>query len=394
MKFLDDIKKYYLFRAFNKRLAMPVWFLFMVDQGLSIQQIALIAGVSTALSFILEIPSGSVADTIGHKQALILSMLGQGAGLAFFIGGSFWWILAGSLAYWGIGTLMTGTHEAFFFEKVTELGRKNEYQKLMGRSRSVSSVFSAVAVSTAGVLYLINPVLPFLISACIYWLGAAVVLTFQPNQKDVSVAKMEGFEAWIHHFKVGWETITNSPPLFYLMLFNAILYGVTMASTEMQQIILNNIGLAVALFGPLYALKRLFSASLAPILHRFRSVFTTTKTLIIMLSSLLTYLILIAHVNHTGAIFLVVLFASFVIIISDIIISDLMNQLIPTGSRATTLSMGNFGGLIMKLLTLGFFGIATTLISIETAHLYLAVFVAILGITLLPRASAAFRDSL
>lgn len=387
---LDDVKKYYLYRSFNKRLAMPVWFLFMIDHGLSVQQIAFVAGASTVISFILEIPSGSFADTIGHRKALILGALGQGAGLALFVGGNFWWILAGSLTYWSVGTLMTGTHQAFLFEKLVELGRKDEFQKLMGRARSVSATFSAIAVSTAGFMYAISPGLPFIASAAIYWLGAITAFTFNPTKYSLSVEKQEGFKTWINHFKQSWRTITQSSQLFWLSAFNALLVGISVAAAEMQQIILNNIGLAVAAFGILYAIKRLFSATMAPFLHRLRPILSPVRIMSVMSLSLVLYLFLMSIVQSHVLMFGVVLLASAVIVINDIIINDIKNQLIPTGSRATTLSMTNFAEGVIKLVGLGFFGLATLVIPIEQTHLVLAILLLIFSPFFLKKIQTTF----
>jgi MFS family permease len=388
---LDDVKKYYIYRSLNKRLAMPVWFLIMIDSGLSIQYISLIIVISTIISFLLEIPSGSVADTIGHKRALIFAAIGQGVGLALFIGGGFWWILAGSIAYFATGSLMTGTHEAFFFEKLMELGRKNEYQKLMGRARSVSAFFSAFVVSTAGFLYLVDPRLPFLASAIIFWLGAAVVSSMKANQNEISVKEKEGFEAWLSHFGTSWETITKNSALLWLILINSMIMGSFFAVTELQQIILDNIGLAVGLFGILYTVKRLFTGVTALLLHRLSPYLSPTRTITLMFSMITLYLILISQVTNHVAIFFVVLLASGTIVINDVLISHYKNALIPIGSRATTLSMGNFAQDITKLTLIAFVAFVTMRVSIENAHLILGFIFIGLGFILLPRLYKAFE---
>ena len=265
---LDDVKKYYLFRAFNKRLALPVWVVIMLDNGLSVEQVALIAGVSTLIALVLEVPSGAIADSIGHKRALTLALIGMGSGLLCFVGQSFWWFRAGSVLYYGVGSLMTGTHQAWLYERLQELGRAKDYQLVSGRSRSFSSGVSLFAVILAGPLYLWSPAVPFIVSGLIYYTGAFVTTRFTANKRASSVKESEGWWQTVVHFRRGWQTLAEDRVLLWFMLCNALLFGSMLGAIEVQQVILKNVGLAVGLFGFLYALKRLFSATVAPLLHR------------------------------------------------------------------------------------------------------------------------------
>ena len=98
-----DVKKYYVFRALLKRFILPILILYGLDRGLSLSELALIAAVGSVLSFVLEIPSGAIADRFGHRRTLVVSMLGQALSMLLYLGGSFWWILMGTALYFGFG---------------------------------------------------------------------------------------------------------------------------------------------------------------------------------------------------------------------------------------------------------------------------------------------------
>jgi len=114
MKRLDDIKKYYIFRALIKRYPLPIIALFMIDVGVSVEQVALIFTVSAVLELIFEVPSGAIADAIGHKKSLLISMSGQAIAMALYLGASFEWVFAGYILYYVSGSLMNRITFAHF----------------------------------------------------------------------------------------------------------------------------------------------------------------------------------------------------------------------------------------------------------------------------------------
>ncbi len=197
----------------------------MVDVGLSVEQIAIITIAGWATSTILEVPSGAIADYIGHRWALVYASIFQALSMALFLGGTFWWILAGSIVYWGMGTLMTGTLSALFYERLQELGRVKEYQKLHGRAVSVAHGFGIVSMALAGLAYAIAWWIPFVVGIGQFILAALVIATFNEAKRPTSVAKFEGWFGWLHHFPVAWKAFRDNKKLFWITNVNAVIVG-------------------------------------------------------------------------------------------------------------------------------------------------------------------------
>ena len=391
MKWFDDVKKYYVFRGLNKRFVIPVWVVVMLDGGLSVQEIALIAIVSSILNFILEVPSGTISDSIGHKQALIISMLGQGAGMLFFLGGSFWWMLAGSLTYWGMGTLMSGTHQALFYERLVELKRGDEYQKLMGRARAVSSLWSMVTVAFTGLVYAWSPTVTFVIGAMLFWIGAIVVNSMSEAKRETSVKEREGFSQLAGHFREAFRTLRSSKKLFWLTVSSSTILGAAWGMGEFQQVILEDIGLALSLFGVFYAMKRLFAAATAPFLHRIFKRISAPSIVTLMAISVTAYCLLAGMVTNHVAILFVALCISAPFVIHSVVVNGLLNDLIPTGSRATTLSMGMFVHNVAKIAVMGAVGALSAVLSIGLTHIMIGVLMALVFFFMLPMTYRAYR---
>ncbi len=387
----DDIKKYYVFRSLNKRFLVPVWAVVMLDAGLSIEQIAFIAMLAAILGLVMEVPSGAISDTLGHKRTLVLAMIGQGSAMLFFAGGSFWWFLAASLTYGGMGTFMTGTHSALFYERLVEMGEGSNFRKYLGRARTVSSAWSLLMVALAGVVYAVSPNAAFLIGAGLFWVGAMVVSTMTQAKRTKSVEKLEGFSALFSHFNSALKTLASDKRLFWLTLSSSAIFGVFMAIVEVQQIIFDNVGILVGLFGFIYAAKRGTAMVFSLVVDRWTRTFTPVMTLIVILALTLAYLIGFGVTDNHTVIILLSLTTPFVIVIQSTVIGDFINQLIPTGSRATTLSMKNFMSGIVRVSILGSVTVLTYFISLELAHIVIAALLVVFCFYLLPMTARAYR---
>jgi MFS family permease len=384
MKKLNDIKKYYLFRALIKRFILPIIVVYMLDRGLSLQQIALIALVGTLFSMIFEIPSGAVADALGHRKALVIAMIGQAISMVLYLGGTFWWILFATSLYWLSGTLMTGTDRALFFERLQELGRENEHQKLNGRATSFAHMVSAITLLFSSAAYVFYFWLPFVIGI-IQLLAAAILISTFGNKKDlISVKKEEGFWKLTHHFKQAFSAIYQTPLLFWIIIIYGMIQGAFFATTEFHQIILKNIGLAVVLFGLVYSLKRLVVMIIAPFVHIFTKFLTPPKFLLINSLILVLYFFSIAITKNSFIIVTILFLGSCVYIMSSIAVNDYVNKLISEGSRATTLSVKNMVIGVVKIISIAFFGWLFSIVSIQNSFAVYGAIITMLFIITFP----------
>ncbi|MBI2484827.1 MFS transporter [Candidatus Uhrbacteria bacterium] len=369
---------YYIFRALDRRFVLPVWVVFMIDRGLSLNQIGMVAAACTVITFILEVPSGAVADHMGHRRALALGMLGEGIAMFVFLGGTFWWILAGALLYWGSGTLISGTKQAIIHEYLLARGRDHEYQRVMSTARMWASGLSLFGVGIAGFVYEYSPVLTFSAGAVLFFIGTIAIARFDPNHVHVSVAKEEGFAALMHHFQSAWKTIRREPTLFWLLSIDALFVGMEYGSGEFQPVVFTRLGITVGIIGIYAAIKRLLSFILAPILAKIGPQLSLRSVLLSNYVLTVAYFFGVAFVTHRILILFVVLLATSVYVISDIVVSDAVNKRIPSGSRATTLSLRNLEEHVFKTLCVLSLGWLGSFLTLAQAHLILGL-IALIG---------------
>lgn len=363
MSLAQDVRRYTLFRALIKRFILPILVVFMIDQGLSPAEIALITTLGTIVSFIFEVPSGSFSDTIGHKRSVILSMLGQAASMLCYLGGTFPWILAGSLLYWLSGTFMTGTAEALFYERLKKEGKEKEFAKYHGQGKGIANAVGIFSMIAAGFTYEIAWYLPFLIGALQFFVAAMIISKFTEPKEKVSVKKREGFSMFFSHFGETLKTIRKDRRIFWLMLTGASIAGPLYAMSDLQQALLTNAGVTATIIGIYYAGKRLLAVSSVSFIHKFMSRFSPTQTLAFFTvlggATILLPTLYHLHIALTAA---VVLGGA---VTTDIALVSYLNDIIPSSSRATILSAGNLFQNLVQVICAFTFGLITTLLPLE-----------------------------
>lgn len=146
------ITKIYLYSFFADLVFIyPVYSVMFVDKGLSPLQISILLMVWAGTSFILEVPSGVIADKYSRKTILVLSQLVR------IVGYMFWVLMPNFLGFligfilWGIKSAFTsGTLESFIFDELKARNLESEYAKILGRLQSLgylAILFSGIGAS-------------------------------------------------------------------------------------------------------------------------------------------------------------------------------------------------------------------------------------------------------
>ncbi len=374
MSLHSDVKKYYLFRALLKRFVVPILVLYGLDRGLSLSELSIIAGVGSIVSFLLELPSGAIADWFGHRRTLVLSMLGQALSMALYLGGSFWWMLLGSVAYFGFGSLMTGTGEAFFFERLQRLGLVNQHAKLSGQGKGFATAVSVISMALAGVFYEIAWWLPFGIGIVQFLLAAYVVSLIGPTKDEVSVEKKEVVQTKaMAHFGLAWQELKRQPTILWLILASSLVVGPLFAVGDFQQAVMNDVGISASLIGAIYALKRLLSIAIQGSVHHLMRLFTSGQLVLVCALLMLAHFFGMGLIENPWWLLGPLVVGSLAWVGLEIAVNDYINQATQTSSRATLLSMNNFVRNFVGVLTIGLYGLVTQHTTAAYGYLVLGI---------------------
>lgn len=170
--------------------------LYYLWRGLSYFDIALVQSVGAIATAVLEIPTGWISDRHGHHIVLkIASFSRLVAIVTLTFANSFLLMVVSELFFSLASASQSGAGSAFLFEATNTnsgMDRKNgAYALILSKMTGTQSIIRITVRLIAPVLFSINPLIPFVISIFIYFLGLLVTLEFKEN--DVSPNRRDNY---------------------------------------------------------------------------------------------------------------------------------------------------------------------------------------------------------
>ncbi|MFW5949142.1 MAG: MFS transporter [Halolamina sp.] len=252
------VKRYYGYRAtLTTGFYLPVSVIYMESRGLGLAEIGFVQGVFLFGMVAAELPTGYVADYLGRRTALALGNAVTAITMAGFVVASSTAVFAALYLLWSVAwTLRSGTSDAWLYELLAAQDLDGEFARLSGRAESVLLTVSAGAALTAGVLYTVDPRIPFLANAAIASLGLPVLFTLprtQPSESDKPTLTVRQAVSLLR------EQFTR-PSIGWLIVYAALFNVVFSVTRVFEQPALREVGVPVAGLGVLYAGFKIVSA--------------------------------------------------------------------------------------------------------------------------------------
>lgn len=164
--------------------------------GLSYTQIFFLQSWFMAWVFILEIPTGVLADKIGKKKALLIATIIGALGLTIYsIFPSYLLFLLAEFLLALSVALMSGTYDAFFYDYMLKAGIENKSKKFFGfshASRMIGLLMAAPIGAYIAKIFGLNITLLFEAGA---FLIAFTVIALIPSVK-LNTIKSEKISSW------------------------------------------------------------------------------------------------------------------------------------------------------------------------------------------------------
>lgn len=255
-----NIIKYSWFKVFTKRVYLPLIAIQLVNVGkVTIEEIALIAVITSIVTVILQLPTGYIADKLGNKFAIILgASIASVSPLLYIFMPNFTGGLLASLLFFGGYSFQAGAIEAFMHDTLVALKREKDYSKVMGRAQSYGLIGNVVLISLVPATYAIHHNLPFVLGfiSLLVMLWLAISFTYPVDESDRKAKNP--FKAFANI--VSWQNIA-------LFVFAGFTAGVANKGGEYRELLFQDIGVAVALFGFLLALASIVGAILGRYIH-------------------------------------------------------------------------------------------------------------------------------
>ena len=147
----NNIWKYYAFEFFRQFFFIGgVLIIFFTDWGgISQTQIQILQSWYMLALFILEVPTGVIADYWGRKHSLILAGLTMSfAVVVYGIYPNIYLFFLGELFFALSGALRSGANEALIYDSLKELKREKEAKIIMARGEAARKI----AIGTSAII--------------------------------------------------------------------------------------------------------------------------------------------------------------------------------------------------------------------------------------------------
>ncbi|WP_157605403.1 MFS transporter [Schlesneria paludicola] len=234
----------------NQTYFEPFIVLFFLEQGLHFFEIGIAMGVGAAVSNMMEIPTGALADLYGRRRCMIASFVIYI--LSFLVlatGTQYWQLLCGVAMCGGADAFRGGIHKAMILDWLRAQGRENERTRIYGYTRSWSKIGSAVSVLIgAGLVFATSNYRMIIYFAIIPYVLNLINLATYPAYLDTVPKQKVSLRAvaW-HMWQVARESL-HHPALRQLTAETMGFQGVYEAVKDYLQPVLKMTALSLPLF--------------------------------------------------------------------------------------------------------------------------------------------------
>ncbi len=249
----------------NLRLFEAFLLLALLERGLDFMAIGALISVREIAVNLLEIPSGALADGLGRKRCMVISMASYVVAYLILGLASDWWALAAAMVAYGVGdAFRSGTHKAMIYTWLRQQGRIEEKTQVYGHTRSWSKLGSACSALLGGAILLTGADYRwvFLGSAVPAALNLLNLATYPANLDIQPAAKTNGWSQSLGHLRQGLRTAFTEPWARRLVLSSAIVEGGYTVVKDYIQPLLQTLAVSLVLV-PILDTRQRTSATIA-----------------------------------------------------------------------------------------------------------------------------------
>lgn len=335
MRTKNNIKKFYIYSIFKDALIIgPIITLYLLNKNLSMTEIMTLQAVFSFSIFLLEVPTGAVADRFSRKISLFLGFVFIIIGIITYILGHSFLVFCLAEFLFSVGfSFKSGADSALLYDSLLELGQESDFNKIYGQGQSNVFYVQAIGSIIASLIYTIHPDLPFLLSSIFMICAGITALSF----KEVRIKEED--EESLKYFQLIYRSarfILNHRKILGVTIFAMVFYVFFRNAFWYYTPFFKAIDLPVALYGLLFFIFNIVAAFFSKRVDWFIQK-TNRKTLIALnVLLMLSFLGLSLLKTPFGVIF--ILLQQMCRGLYKPILNKYVNKHTPSKNRATVLS--------------------------------------------------------
>lgn len=370
------IYKIYSFSFFSDLVFIyPVYTIMFSDKGLNALQISILLMVWAGTSFLLEVPSGVIADKYSRKNILF------GAELARIVGYIFWLLMPNFLGFligfilWGVKSALTsGTIEALIYDELKASDEQSQYAKIQGRVQSLQYLAFILAGLGASLSIGLGYGFVLVISIVSLTISSISILLLPKARVVQSTGEKEYFKL----LKEGLNFSIKAPTVLQMIIFVALAQALFGALDEYWSIFASESGLTKQGLGIFFVIYGVVQAVASLVAYRFEKVSRKFFEFLFFLNGVL--LIVAAYYYKVPALILLFIFSFLFKLIDTVTNSRLQHQISNPEVRATVTSVKGF---IVELAVIGLyvvFGFIAKTYGYQTGFMSMGAIIMLIGL--------------
>lgn len=313
--------------------------------GLSLGELMIIQAWFSLCVFLFEIPTGTLADTFGRKNTVILSFFTNVIGVLLYVVYPTFWMFMLAEMFWALSiALASGAKEAMVYDTLVDHNKEQESKQAFSRFKMAhlwGLLISAPLGSMIGQAWgfqwpVLLMVIPFTFSA--------LLLFFVPEPKSHRLPEDQTRKSFSTQMKEGWSYFKTHPYLMVMTFDMVWIWSLAFMIIWFQQVVLLDIGVDESLFG-WFVTFGLISQMLALKSFPWLEKLLKSKKNVLTLSGLLPALgfALIAFYPSVATVLIALAFCTGFGLSRRTLYSSYVNKFIDSHQRATVNSYINVG---------------------------------------------------
>ncbi len=353
----------------------PVYTIMFADRGLTPLQISILLMVWAGTSFLLEVPSGVLADKYSRKNILFF------AELARIVGYIFWLVMPNFVGFligfilWGVKSAFTsGTFEALIYDELKENKEEDKYIKIQGVVQSLQFIAFIFAGIGASLSISFGYSFVLIISIASLVISAISILSLPKAKRIESTGEKEYFK----FLKEGLSFSIKTPTVLKIIIFISLGQALFGALDEYWSIFATQSGLLKQGLGIFFVIYGLVQALASLIAFKFEKMDNKFFEFLFLLNGIL--LIIASYFYKVSALILLFIFSFLFKLIDTVTNSRLQHKITNTEVRATVTSVKGF---FVELVVMTFyitFGSIASLYNYRIAFLGIGTLISLIGI--------------
>ena len=321
-------------------LTQGFWLIYLASKGMSLLQLGTLEGFFHVTSFIMETPTGAIADLYGRKFSRMLGRLFLIVDLLLLLYGTCFTHYMISFAFCAIGyNLESGAGEALVYDSLLEIGEADRYMKVNGLNEALYQIAQAFGLILGGFIAVQSYKSLYTGQIGIVLASLAVAFFFT----ETTIGKGERQEADIRQrlagqFRDSFSVIKGNRRLCYLILIMNAIAVFSVVIFYYMQIYCKQNGINEQIFGWIAAVSCILGALGGFCANQVEKLF---KERLLMLFLPVFYMVIAwGMVSFRTA---VISFGciGFFDSLTYVIYFDYINRLIPSSKRATLISVSS-----------------------------------------------------